>query len=350
MPKQHCGIHCVAHRLQHEGLGWNQQVESGSGRAYNHPHTHGDGEVNDLEGFASVDAPIRYAPSIVLEPIHLDITIRFDFENASAQVEVTHTIKCNSAVPSHGSSSKAVNQANSTLMLHGTSLQHLQLAGCEPSTPDLPKLHYNGEKIIIQWQKPFAPSEIRKITLKYQVVQPVSGLFFAHPKYHVSNQGIYAITDHETECARYWLATIDEPTIRPHLTIRMIAPSSMVAVANGTLVKETIDGDKKTTVYDHDFPCPSYLTCIVVGDFVSIDDRPATLMNGTKLPIKYFAPKNIKPAELKRGLDSTPAMIEWIEKRLKVAIPWPKYFQICAPFIGGMYSKPGSAVSFQLNY
>ncbi|KAI9156060.1 hypothetical protein H9P43_009170 [Blastocladiella emersonii ATCC 22665] len=127
------------------------------------------------------------------------------------------------------------------------------------------------------------------------------------------SNGTYAITDHETERARYWLPCVDFPTVRPRLTFRLTAPADFETVANGALVSSTPnaeDASLKTTVWDLDFPCPSYLLFLAVGDFKTIDDRPAVTALG-EVPIKYYAPKNFAIEDVKRGLDSTPAMYSW---------------------------------------
>ena len=42
-----------------------------------------------------------------------------------------------------------------------------------------------------------------------------------------------------------------------------------VAVANGTETSRTVDGDFATSNWRLDYPCPSYLVCFAVGEFIS---------------------------------------------------------------------------------
>ena len=107
----------------------------------------------------------------------------------------------------------------------------------------------------------------------------------------------------------------------------------MTPLANGKLIKEEFSADKtlKTTHWElKEAPCPTYLICVAVGHLVEVEDE--TVDN---IPIKYYAPKNTPADWLKRSFDKTPAMMKWIQKKLDYPFPWPKYFQIASPSIGG---------------
>ena len=53
-------------------------------------------------------------------------------------------------------------------------------------------------------------------------------------------------------------------------------------------------------------------------------------MNG--VAIKYFAPKDVDPANLKRAFGRTPAMLKWIQEKLDWPFPYPKYYQVRLPY------------------
>ncbi|KNE55407.1 hypothetical protein AMAG_01303 [Allomyces macrogynus ATCC 38327] len=282
---------------------------------------------HDLVGFAEPDARTHYAPNMVLEPVHIDVHTDFDFEHATAKFAVTHTVRCNRDVPAAPAATPAIAKAASQLKLHAVSFDDVEVEG-----ELLAGFEYDGKELHVQWAAPFAKDEERHVTIRYSVTKPVSGLFFAHPSYDRESYGEYVVTDHETERARYWLPTVDEPTVRTKLSFALTAPAHMHAYANGALVgeEESEDGSKKTTKYHLDFPCPSYLICMAVGDFTVVDDRDA---HG--IPIKYFGPKAHQAEHILKAFDSTPAMVEWLSTRVGVPFPWPKYFQFTAPFIGG---------------
>ncbi|ORZ38836.1 peptidase family M1-domain-containing protein [Catenaria anguillulae PL171] len=264
-------------------------------------------DFNDLEGFAEPSAVKQYAPNHALEPVHMDIAIKFDFERGSIVGNVTHTIKCNSTLAALAKS----------LTLNAVAFEDVQVAG-----DGIESFEYTGKEIHIVWSKAFTKGEERKITVTYSVERPTSGLFFNIPSLDYPSNGTYVVTDHETERARYWLPCVDVPAVRTKLTFRLTAPAAFEAVANGQLRGSTVDGDLKTTIYELDFPCPSYLLCLAVGDFVSIEDRPAKLAAGRHVPIRYFGAKHMKAEDIKRDKLNTP-------------LPWPKYYQFCSPFVGG---------------
>jgi aminopeptidase N len=107
--------------------------------------------------------------------------------------------------------------------------------------------------------------------------------FFGGPD-AAEGEPVYALSDHETEKARYWLPCIDLPSVRTTAAFHLTTRNGHVAFANGVKTSEAplpleqqddggIDGGgvegawagKRTlTVWRMDFPCPSYLLCVAV--------------------------------------------------------------------------------------
>jgi aminopeptidase N len=107
----------------------------------------------------------------------------------------------------------------------------------------------------------------------------------------------------------------------------------MIALANGSFLKETTDttnGMKTTYWHLTDYLCPSYLICVAVGEFERVVDSS---VDG--IPVEYYAPKGYPPEDIRRAFEKTPSMIKWLQKKLDSKFPWPKYFQIASPGIGG---------------
>ncbi|MBI4614930.1 MAG: hypothetical protein HY720_15065, partial [Planctomycetes bacterium] len=79
----------------------------------------------------------------------------------------------------------------------------------------------------------------------------------------------FAATDHETERARFWLPTVDLPCVRSALDFHLTAEARFTILANGTLVSEDRHADgTKTAHWRLESPCPSYLTCFAVAEYV----------------------------------------------------------------------------------
>ncbi|KAH9263524.1 hypothetical protein BASA83_013080 [Batrachochytrium salamandrivorans] len=270
-----------------------------------------------------------YGPDMVIEPVHLDISLDFKLEEKTIHAVVIQTF-VNRHDVNHQPGDLALLR---TINLNGIDLLDLEVTGCGEHE----LVHrYDSQTIALTWATPFGPQEERKVQFKYTVCKPISGFYFdvpSKPYTGFPDRVLHAITDHETERARYWLPIVDLPAIRTTLSFAITAPEAYLAYANGSFDGETVDATNhtRTTKYSLKTPCPSYLICVAVGDFVTVDDET---VNGT-IPIKYIAPRGFDEKDLMRSFGRTPAMIRWIEKKLDFPFPWPKYYQICSKFIGG---------------
>lgn len=264
-------------------------------------HSHSD--------FAPSSAEAHHAPDLEIEPIHLEIGIHLMIPEKRADLQITHTLQC-------------VREGAKRLVLDGVDLLNLQVDGATFS--------YDGSKIALELA-PMKAGETRKITLRYSVSKPASGLLFSAPDAFYPKAGMWAVTDHETERARHWLATVDHPSVRPKLTFHLRAPSDLIALANGLKTGEDKHDDGTTTTHwSLDVRCPSYLTCFAVGRFTHAPDGE---FEGRELA--YFAPDYHTADDLRRSFGRTGKMMAWMTKKFDLAFPFPKYFQFAAPGIGG---------------
>ncbi|KAL7752054.1 hypothetical protein RI367_002583 [Sorochytrium milnesiophthora] len=289
------------------------------------------------EGFTLPDAQTHYAPHRSLEPVHIDMTLRFDIQHASLTATVVHTFRSVASAQQEAAAPLLYAQ-NRRIRLNALAFQDVQCRG-----EQLQSFEYDGEHIDLEWASVFAQGEERKVAISYTVERPIAGLYFSHPDLapdtSYAGKGTYVITDHETERCRHWLPCVDFPTVRTTLAFHITAPQHMVAVANGRLVGEdsadnNTDGGWKTTHYALDYPCPSYLLCLAVGEFEQVDDGTARGAHGD-IPLRYLAVKGTPHGDIRRAFDQTPGMIKWLSEKLNTPFPWPKYFQIANPDMGG---------------
>ncbi|KAL7751933.1 hypothetical protein RI367_002455 [Sorochytrium milnesiophthora] len=311
--------HCALLR-DHDGAGAGAGAGAGGG-----------------DGFALSDAQTHYAPHRSLEPVHIDMTLRFDIQHARLTATVVHTFRSVASAQQEAAAPLLYAQ-NRRIRLNALAFQDVQCRG-----EQLQSFEYDGEHIDLEWASVFAQGEERKVAISYTVERPIAGLYFSHPDLapdtSYAGKGTYVITDHETERCRHWLPCVDFPTVRTTLAFHITAPQHMVAVANGRLVGEdsadnNTDGGWKTTHYALDYPCPSYLLCLAVGEFEQVDDGTARGAHGD-IPLRYLAVKGTPHGDIRRAFDQTPGMIKWLSEKLNTPFPWPKYFQIAAPDIGG---------------
>jgi aminopeptidase N len=243
-----------------------------------------------------------------------DISLSFDIPQRTLDATIVHSFK--------NTRSHAVTLGPEGLSLNGIGFLDLSVTGCDD-------FDYDGKVIRVYWaNRTWSPGETRPVTLTYKVCRPVAGMYFDVPSAAYPNRSLHAITDHETERARYWLACVDFPASRSTLRFEIEALNGFKAIANGALVSEAPSVKKEgytTTVYECKTPCPSYLICVAVGDFVSVQDT--TTAQG--VPMTYFGPaKSLTAEDLSRSFGRTPKMMDWIVGKLGIAFPWPKYFQI----------------------
>ena len=205
---------------------------------------------------------------------------------------------------------------------------------------------YDGRKMTLSWIGPEAfggglVGTVEKVRLIYLVDKPITGLYFTKPPTEVelelleqqqkpmvattyatkkdeakggasskstssstpsssinnsmagrmspfhASRPLLACTDHETERARYWLASIDHPNVRPTAKWTFVVKAGLTAIANGELLptlSETaiphwplslfnppITSPKPPTypkalfVWNNPYPTASYLIAFAVG-------------------------------------------------------------------------------------
>ncbi|MDH3590428.1 MAG: M1 family aminopeptidase [Planctomycetota bacterium] len=258
--------------------------------------------------FTMPGAEPSYAPDLALEPTHIRIAVGFDIEAKTAAGTVTTTVRANRNDAKHR-----------TIRFNAISFLDVSVAGPE-------QWRYDGTSLDVTWDKPFAAGEERTVAVTYRVVEPVSGLYFQTPDDAYPDRLPLMWTDHEAERARYWLPCVDYPTIRTRLDFDLTGPKGMTILANGSLV-EAGDGMAKWRL---DQPCPSYLCCIAIGAFTTYEDEAAD-----GIPVRYFASSRFTPQQLHNAFGETPAMLRWLQKRLGRPFPYPKYYQVALPGVGG---------------
>jgi aminopeptidase N len=265
--------------------------------------------------FSRPDAEAHYPPDLGLEPIHLDIALHLDLEAQTAVGTVTTTVAARRAGPRR-------------LTLDGVDLA---ITAVEDADGHALTWHYDGQKLAVTWADECHAEERRRLAVSYHVTRPPTGLYFSRPTPEEPNGPWFAATDHETERARYWLTCIDHPNVRPRLDLHLRADERFTILANGRLVREEAHDDgTKTAHWRLDAPCPSYLTCFLVGELTRVDDGE---VDGK--PIAYFAPAHYDAEDLRRSFGRTRDMLVWLQNKLGSPLPWPKYYQFAVPNIGG---------------
>uniref|UniRef100_A0A7S1TGN2 Aminopeptidase n=1 Tax=Compsopogon caeruleus TaxID=31354 RepID=A0A7S1TGN2_9RHOD len=265
-----------------------------------------EGRGEPGESFALPGVTPKYGRRLVLEPVHMDLVVDVDIEQRTIRGRVGITIRAR--------------QGN----VREVSLDAIDFEEISVSEEYL-ETRYTGSELIVTWPTSFQKEECREITVIFKVVNPKSGFYFSAPDEEYPDLPVLANTDHETERARYWLPCMDHPSVRTTLTVEIHARDDLVALSNGKLVLEKPSGEtgKKVSKWKLDHPCPSYLLCIAVGDFIQANGG-----EHAGKPVSIFGPRNFfREEDLQRSFGRTKDMMDWMASKLDVPFPWPKYYQ-----------------------
>lgn len=277
--------------------------------------------MNEREPFKTPGSEKHYPPHRPLIPEHLEIDVSLFIEERRAEIEVVHHLV-------------ARQQGASSIALDLIGARDLQIEGAKLIDDD-------GERLLLGFETPFARGELRRVRLRYTIVNPKDGLLFSSPSEAETDAPRYAITDHETERARHWLATIDHPSVRPSLELRLTSQEGDTLLATGALVKqERLEGGRRRAHYRLESGCPSYLTAFAVGAFTEFDDGEYR-----GIPVRAYAPAPFCVDDLKRTFGPTKELLAFFERKLGVPFPFPKYVHFAARDIGGAMENI-SLVSF----
>jgi len=268
-----------------------------------------------IEGFSSPQAKAHYPPDLQLEAIHQIIKLTFNLEKKTVWGSVTTKIRANS-------------DNGMKIVLDAVDFTIKSVRGADSYT-------YDGEKITLLWITPWKKGQNHDVEIQYSIEEPISGLYFSYPDQQYPDRIPYAVTDHETERARYWLPCVDHPAVRCSIDFYLTASEKYTILANGRLMEEGSNGNgTKTAYWKQEFPCPSYLITIAIGDFVKYEDKKVNAGKGP-IPLAYFTTKDFSSAGLKRAFDRTPKMLDWMVHKFKCPLEWDKYYQIITPHYGG---------------
>lgn len=157
---------------------------------------------------------------------------------------------------------------------------------------------------------------------------PRRGLYFIGPDEQVPQRPKQVWSQCQDEDARHWFPCHDAPGAKMTSELRVTVPSGWVALSNGELLEEPDESEgERVFHFAFDAPHPSYLMTLVAGEFSVLEDRPALLADGRKVPVRYYVPKG-READGWRSLGITPQIIEHFSEVTGVPYPWPCYSQV----------------------
>lgn len=275
--------------------------------------------------FSDLHATPHYPPRLPLRPTHLSLSLTLSIPEKSVVGSCTHTLL-------------AQWPGAHTITIHAEDFSHLHV-----SSPDDEHLTYayDGHAVQVAFSIPLETGQSVAMKVDYEVRDPIDGLLFSG-----AEDGVFVVSDHETERARYWLPVVDHPSVRTTVSfeLKTKAEDALTVLANGEDAGETVVEGMKVTKWEMRQVVPSYLICIAVGQFIRADSGTH---NGKK--IAFFAPKGGRHKYTEEHLaltfGRTKEMIAFMESKVRCDMPWPKYYQFAVGEVGGAMEN-SSLVSY----
>ena len=124
-------------------------------------------------------------------------------------------------------------------------------------------------------------------------------------------------TDHWPNRARQWLPTIDHPSDKATVEWRVIAPSALTVVANGTQTERTAIANEPghtVTAWKTDVPIPAYLFAMAAAPMAKIGLGPAACGradNGGCVEIDVYEAPELAP-RTPPGIAVAVGVVEWL--------------------------------------
>ena len=153
---------------------------------------------------------------------------------------------------------------------------------------------------------------------------PKAGMYFQPDQ---AQQGLYYVTTYgEGGLHANWLPIYNSNNDKFTSEMVISVPKAYRLVANGKLLEERDEGDRKILHWLQERPHPHYLIALYAGDFERGELEPAF----GDIPLAYWVPRG----RLEEGaytFRNTKRMVEVFSERFDFRYPWVKYDQLAIP-------------------
>lgn len=166
------------------------------------------------------------------------------------------------------------------LDLVGLSVEEVTVNGAQAS------FERNGQELTIIPSSPLNAGALFTTFVKYAgTPTPIedADLGFIAQGWNWHNGVIFVAS--EPQGAMTWYPVNNHPIDKATYTLRITVEEPNVVAANGVLVEEIDHGDRRTFVWEMRQPMASYLTTVVIGDFVRVEKTAPT-----GVPIRHYFP------------------------------------------------------------
>ncbi len=264
-----------------------------------------------------LEGPANLPPVRTYDVLHYLIRTRFDVPQKTVIGDETITLKPLIS----GFNSFALDAADMQIESVTLSQSNVTLQWTQP--PD---------KLFITLDRTYGPSDSLSIRIQYRA-QPRRGLFFVPARQGTTMSRPAQIwTQGEPEDNHRWFPCYDYPDDKATTEQYITTSNSEIAISNGTLVETANNTDgTRTFHWMMDQPHSTYLTSLVVGDYVKLTDAYKST------PLEYYTYHGTEKTAL-RAFSETPEVMRLFTSLLNYEYPYSKYAQtiVSAFFFGGM--------------
>ncbi|HVG32604.1 MAG TPA: M1 family metallopeptidase [Pyrinomonadaceae bacterium] len=286
-------------------------------QARTRPKTFSGAEAQSLSPRRRLEGPVHVPPVRTYDVLHYVIRTRFNVPDKTVIGDETIILK-------------PLSEGFNSLALDASDMKIESVVLSESNMP-LP-FQQPPDKLLIQLDRPYGPADSLSLHIQYRA-KPRRGLFFiAARQGETISKPAQIWTQGEPEDNHRWFPCYDYPDDKATTEQYITTGSNEIAISNGALVETTNNADgTRTFHWVMRQPHSTYLTSLVVGDYVKLTDAYKNVS------LEYYTYRGTEKTAL-RAFNATPEMMRLFTNLFKYEYPYDKYAQtiVQAFFFGGM--------------
>jgi aminopeptidase 2 len=169
------------------------------------------------------------------------------------------------------------------------------------------------------------------MTFTGQLNDNMAGFYRSSIKDDKGNTTYMATTQMEPTDARRAFPCFDEPALKAHFTVTLVADDKMTCLSNMDVASETtVDsqvtkGKRKAVTFNKSPLMSTYLLAFVIGELNYIET------NNFRIPVRVYAPKALDIEHGRFSLELAAKTLDFYEKTFDSSFPLPKMDMIAIP-------------------
>lgn len=272
--------------------------------------------------------PVNWIRSRTIDVKHVAIDLRFDWEKESAMGSTTITVT--PYTDTDRFPLDAADMSISSVTLAGGKTLRFEYDGKKENDNLmilLDRIYTAGEQITVKID--YSTHYVNTADADTAIGSFGRGLRFIKPSADEPNKPRQIWSQGESEFNRYWFPSYDSPNDFRTTELTATVEKPFTVVSNGRLESTKDNGNNTRTFHwVMDQPYSNYLTSIVVGEFVPVEQKFADV------PVYNFGYPN-ETKEVAATTKNLPATIKFFSDITGVKYPYAKYSQTFVEDFGG---------------